>query len=131
MKKETSRFFVQTFGCQMNVNDSEKVAGLLRSRGYEPAESADGADVVFINTCAVREKASAKLHHSLARLRRAKKERPDLRIAVGGCVAQLEGESILDRAKHVDVIVGTHNFHRVPELVEQSFDAARPLVDLD
>jgi tRNA-2-methylthio-N6-dimethylallyladenosine synthase len=131
MKKENSRFFVQTFGCQMNVNDSEKVEGLLRSRGYEPAQSAEGADVVFINTCAVREKASAKLQHSLARLRRAKKERPDLRIAVGGCVAQLEGEKILERSRHVDVLVGTHNFHRVPELVEQSFDAARPLVDLD
>jgi tRNA-2-methylthio-N6-dimethylallyladenosine synthase len=131
MSKEKRRFFVQTFGCQMNVNDSEKVEGLLRERGYEAAESPDGADVVFINTCAVREKASAKLHHSLARLRRSKKERPGLRIAVGGCVAQLEGEKILGRAKHVDVLVGTHTFHRVPELVEQSFDAARPIVDLD
>jgi tRNA-2-methylthio-N6-dimethylallyladenosine synthase len=131
MKKEKRRFFVQTFGCQMNVNDSEKVDGLLRERGYEPAASVDGADVVFINTCAVREKASAKLHHSLARLRRAKKLRPDLRIAVGGCVAQLEGEKILDRSAHVDVLVGTHNFQRVPELVEQSFDAGGPLVDLD
>jgi tRNA-2-methylthio-N6-dimethylallyladenosine synthase len=131
MMKKNLRFFVQTFGCQMNVNDSEKVEGLLRSRGYQPAESADAADVVFINTCAVREKASAKLHHSLARLRRVKKHRPELRIAVGGCVAQLEGPSILDRSKHVDVLVGTHNFHRVPDLVEQSFDAPGPLVDLD
>ena len=131
MKKEKPRFFVQTFGCQMNVNDSEKVEGLLRERGYEPADSADGADVVFINTCAVREKASARLHHSLARLRRAKRQRPELRIAVGGCVAQLEGAKILERSKHVDVLVGTHNFHRVPELVEQSFDAGAPLVDLD
>ncbi len=131
MIKEKPSFFVQTFGCQMNVNDSEKVEGLLRSRGYEPAESAEAADVVFINTCAVREKASAKLHHSLARLRRVKKRRPDLRIAVGGCVAQLEGPSILERSKHVDVLVGTHNFHRVPDLVEESFDAPGPLVDLD
>ena len=131
MIKEKYRFFVQTFGCQMNVNDSEKVEGLLRLRGYEPAESAEAADVVFINTCAVREKASAKLHHALARLRRVKRRRPDLRIAVGGCVAQLEGPSILDRSKHVDVLVGTHNFHRVPDLVEESFDAPGPLVDLD
>ena len=131
MNKAKLSFFVQTFGCQMNVNDSEKVEGLLRSRGYEPAESAEGADVVFINTCAVREKASAKLHHSLARLRRVKRQRPELRIAVGGCVAQLEGPSILERAKHVDVLVGTHTFHRVPELVEESFEAPGPLVDLD
>jgi tRNA-2-methylthio-N6-dimethylallyladenosine synthase len=131
MLKKNLRYFIQTFGCQMNVNDSEKVEGLLRSRGYEPAGSADAADVVFINTCAVREKASAKLHHSLARLRRVKKHRPELRIAVGGCVAQLEGPSILDRSRHVDVLVGTHNFHRVPDLVDQSFDAPGPLVDLD
>ena len=131
MKKDKRRFFVQTFGCQMNVNDSEKVEGLLRERGYEPADSADGADVVFINTCAVREKASAKLHHSLARLRRAKRQRPELRIAVGGCVAQLEGERILERSKHVDVLVGTHNFHRVPDLVEESVGSGAPLVDLD
>jgi tRNA-2-methylthio-N6-dimethylallyladenosine synthase len=131
MKKDKLRFFVQTFGCQMNVNDSEKVEGLLRSRGYEAAESADAADIVFINTCAVREKASAKLHHSLARLRRVKKHRPEIRIAVGGCVAQLEGPTILDRSKHVDVLVGTHTFHRVPELIERSFDAVGPLVDLD
>ena len=131
MKKDKLRFFVQTFGCQMNVNDSEKVEGLLRSRGYEAAESADAADIVFINTCAVREKASAKLHHSLARLRRVKKHRPEIRIAVGGCVAQLEGPTILDRSKHVDVLVGTHTFHRVPELIERSFDAVAPLVDLD
>ena len=131
MNRAKPRFFVQTFGCQMNVNDSEKVEGLLRSRGYEPAESAEGADVVFINTCAVREKASAKLHHSLARLRRVKRQRPELRIAVGGCVAQLEGPSILERSKHVDVLVGTHTFHRVPELVEESFEAPGPLVDLD
>jgi tRNA-2-methylthio-N6-dimethylallyladenosine synthase len=131
MNKRKPSFFVQTFGCQMNVNDSEKVEGLLRSRGYEPAESAEGADIVFINTCAVREKASAKLHHSLARLRRVKKHRPELRIAVGGCVAQLEGPSILERSKHVDVLVGTHTFHRVPDLVAESFDAPGPLVDLD
>jgi len=131
MKKEKLRFFVQTFGCQMNVNDSEKVEGLLRKQGYVPADSAEAADVVFINTCAVRQKASAKLHHSLARLRRVKKDRPELRIAVGGCVAQLEGTSILDRSRHVDVLVGTHNFHRVPDLVEKSFGAEGPLVDLD
>ena len=131
MNKSKRTFFVQTFGCQMNVNDSEKVEGLLRSRGYEPAESAEGADIVFINTCAVREKASAKLNHSLARLRRVKKHRPELRIAVGGCVAQLEGPSILERSKHVDVLVGTHTFHRVPDLVAESFDAPGPLVDLD
>jgi tRNA-2-methylthio-N6-dimethylallyladenosine synthase len=129
--KRKGRFFVQTFGCQMNVNDSEKVAGLLRSHGFEAAEEAASADFVFLNTCAVREKASSKLHHALGRLRRLKLERPDLRIGVGGCVAQLEGPKVLERAKHVDVLVGTHNLHRVTELLAEREATGAVAVDLD
>jgi tRNA-2-methylthio-N6-dimethylallyladenosine synthase len=129
--KGKSRFFIQTFGCQMNVNDSERVAGLLRSRGLEEADSASGADFVFLNTCAVREKAAVKFRHSLGRLRRLKAERPDLRIGVGGCVAQLEGEALLDRARHVDVLVGTHTLHRIPDLLEESGVTRRVAMDLD
>jgi len=128
--KEKMRFFIRTFGCQMNVNDSEKVAGLLTARGHEPAPDAGRADFVFINTCAVREKAAAKLYHSLARLRRAKKERPGLRIGVGGCVAQLEGAAVLEKAAHVDLLVGTHTLHRVPDLLDAT-DGVVPRVDLD
>src|SRR5262245_1429340 len=117
--KEKNRFFIRTFGCQMNVNDSEKVAGLLTSRGYEEAADPASADFVFINTCAVREKAASRLYHSLDRLKKLKKQRPDLRIGVGGCVAQLEGKAILDRAPQVDLLVGTHTLHRVPDLLEQ------------
>src|SRR6185295_18572916 len=97
-----SRFFIETFGCQMNVNDSEKVAGLLLAQGYERAEGAADADFVFINTCAVREKAADKLFHALGRLRKLKAEKPGLVIGVGGCVAQLQGAAILDRAPYVD-----------------------------
>ena len=129
--KAKRRFFVQTFGCQMNVNDSERVAGLLESRGLEPAESAAEADFVFLNTCAVREKATAKFRDSLGRLRRAKAGRPGLQIGVGGCVAQIEGESLLERARHVDVLVGTHNLHRVPDLLDQAASTGRAAVDLD
>jgi tRNA-2-methylthio-N6-dimethylallyladenosine synthase len=128
--KEKSRFFVKTFGCQMNVNDSERIAGLLAAEGMEPADDAAAADFVFVNTCAVREKAASKLYHSLARLRHQKAKNPGLRIGVGGCVAQLEGRTILERAPFVDVLVGTHNVHRVPELLRE----ARPGhagVDLD
>ena len=114
----------------MNVNDSEKVAGLLRAAGHEPASDALGADFIFINTCAVREKAASKLDHSLRRLRRLKDRRPELRIGVGGCVAQLEGEAILKRAGHVDFLVGTHNLRRVPELLEKA-DGSSAAVDLD
>ena len=126
-----SRFFVQTFGCQMNVNDSEKVAGVLRERGHEPAPDVESADFVFINTCAVREKAAQKLDHSLDRLAWLKRKRPELRIGVGGCVAQLRGEAIVERSKHVDVLVGTHNFARVPELLEKAQKSNRTAVDLD
>src|SRR5262250_815228 len=101
----------------MNVNDSERVSGLLQAEGMEAATEASQADFVFINTCAVREKAASKLDHSLHRLRRLKEKRPELRIGVGGCVAQLEGTAILDRMPHVDVLVGTHNVSRVPELL--------------
>jgi tRNA-2-methylthio-N6-dimethylallyladenosine synthase len=128
--KGKSRFFVRTFGCQMNVNDSERIAGLLAAEGMTEAEDAASADFVFVNTCAVREKASSKLYHSLSRLKHQKKKSPGLRIGVGGCVAQLEGRAILERAPFVDVLVGTHNVHRVPDLLREA-RPGRTAVDLD
>jgi tRNA-2-methylthio-N6-dimethylallyladenosine synthase len=130
-RKSTGRFFIETFGCQMNVNDSEKVAGLLLADGYERAERAADADFVFINTCAVREKAADKLFHALGRLKRLKAARPGLVVGVGGCVAQLQGTGILERAPHVDVLVGTHNVARVPELVRRARAGFSGCVDLD
>ncbi|HEY2942400.1 MAG TPA: tRNA (N6-isopentenyl adenosine(37)-C2)-methylthiotransferase MiaB [Vicinamibacteria bacterium] len=129
--QEGKRFFIQTFGCQMNVNDSDKVAGLLRADGYEPAECADEADVVFVNTCAVRERAAEKLYHAVGRLKRLKARKPGLLVGIGGCVAQLQGASILDRARGVDVLVGTHNVAQVPALFRRAREGAGPLVDLD
>ena len=126
-----NRFYIETFGCQMNVNDSEKVAGLLEAEGYEATLARDDADVVFINTCAVREKAADKLYHALGRLKRAKRQRPGLVIGVGGCVAQLEGTAVLDRAPQVDVLVGTHNLSSVPDLVRRARAGEGRGVDLD
>jgi tRNA-2-methylthio-N6-dimethylallyladenosine synthase len=130
MEDQSKRYFIETFGCQMNVNDSEKVAGLLQAQGYTAAADAKQADVVFINTCAVREKASEKLFHALGRLKKLKVEKPDLRIGVGGCVAQLHGTDILDRAPQLDVLVGTHNVARVPELFARPANSGTH-VDLD
>ncbi len=128
----SQRYFIETFGCQMNVNDSEKVAGLLRREGYAEAVRAEDADVVFVNTCAVREKAAEKLYHSVGRLRRLKKERKALRVAVGGCVAQLQGKEILERAPGVDVVIGTHNLTALPELLERSRqEGVGPVLELD
>ena len=126
----TRRYFIETFGCQMNVNDSEKVAGLLQADGYEPAASQEDADFVFINTCAVREKASEKLFSALGRLKQLKVVRPELTVGVGGCVAQLQGTAILERAPHVDLLVGTHNIARVPDLA-RSPRYGETAVDLD
>jgi tRNA-2-methylthio-N6-dimethylallyladenosine synthase len=134
MNKEKQRFFIETFGCQMNVNDSEKVAGLLLAEGHAAAESADDADFVFINTCAVREKAAEKLYSALGRLerkRRARTRPEQLRIGVGGCVAQLHGEEITQRAPQIDVLVGTHTLNRVPELLRKSREQGVAQVDLD
>jgi tRNA-2-methylthio-N6-dimethylallyladenosine synthase len=124
------RFLIETFGCQMNVNDSEKIAGILEGAGHEAALSAADADFVFVNTCAVRERATDKLYHQLGRLRKLKKQRPALMIGVGGCVAQLEGPEVLRRAPFVDVLVGTHTLGRVPELLARA-EAGGPEVDLD
>jgi tRNA-2-methylthio-N6-dimethylallyladenosine synthase len=115
----------------MNVNDSERLVGLLRSQGHEPARDVASADFVFLNTCAVREKAESRLYHSLARLRRLKRTKPDLRIGVGGCVAQLQGTRVLGKAGTVDLLVGTHNLHRVPELLEHAGGSGEAAVDLD
>jgi tRNA-2-methylthio-N6-dimethylallyladenosine synthase len=125
------RFFIQTFGCQMNVNDSEKVAGLMLADGYEHADRADEADIVFVNTCAVRERAAEKLYHAVGRLKRLKARKPGLLVGVGGCVPQLQGASILDRARAVDVLVGTHNVAEVPALFRRAREGAGPLVELD
>jgi tRNA-2-methylthio-N6-dimethylallyladenosine synthase len=129
--KAKTRYFIQTFGCQMNVNDSEKVAGLLEARGFEAATDARAADFVFLNTCAVREKASLKFRQSLVRLGHLKKARPELRIGVGGCVAQLEGPALLDGSPQVDVLVGTHNLPRIPELLDQAAESGQVAIDLD
>jgi tRNA-2-methylthio-N6-dimethylallyladenosine synthase len=110
----------------MNVNDSEKVAGLLLADGYEKAQGAGEADFVFVNTCAVREKASEKLYSALGRLR--SNGRPGQRIGVGGCVAQLHGKEILERAGDIDLLVGTHNLSRIPGLLKRTGATA---IDLD
>jgi len=131
MEPRRKRFNLQTFGCQMNVNDSEKLAGLLAEAGYEPTDRADDADFVFVNTCAVREKATEKLYHQLGRLKKLKAKRPSLKVGVGGCVAQLETKGVLARAPHVDVLVGTHTLARVTDLLARAETESGPQVDLD
>ncbi|HEY1910375.1 MAG TPA: tRNA (N6-isopentenyl adenosine(37)-C2)-methylthiotransferase MiaB [Vicinamibacterales bacterium] len=127
------KYLIETFGCQMNVHDSERMAGLLEQAGYEATEQATEADVVVINTCSVRERAEDKLYTRLGELRLlgAESGRHPI-IAVAGCVAQQEGEAILKRAPGVtDVIVGTQAIRTLPMLVEQAATTRRPAINLD
>jgi tRNA-2-methylthio-N6-dimethylallyladenosine synthase len=110
---------VRTYGCQMNVHDSERLTGMLEAAGYVPAEG-DDADIVVFNTCAVRENADNKLYGNLGILSEKKKEKPGLQIAVGGCLAQKDRDTILKRAPWVDVVFGTHNIGSLPTLLERA-----------
>ncbi len=114
-------YVVRTLGCQMNVHDSEHMSGLLETAGYRPAAPGEKlADVVVINTCAVRENAANKLYGSLGMLARDKRTWPGMRIAVGGCLAQKDRGEILERAPWVDVVFGTHNLDVLPVLLERA-----------
>lgn len=111
---------VRTFGCQMNVHDSERLSGSLEAAGYRPAEAGEEADIVVINTCAVRENADNKLYGNLGHLASVKKRHPGMQIAVGGCLAQKDKNVILDKAPWVDVVFGTHNMHALPSLLQRA-----------
>jgi tRNA-2-methylthio-N6-dimethylallyladenosine synthase len=114
------RYWIRTFGCQMNEHDSERLAGLFSEEGMEPAGSADEADVVVFNTCCVRENADNRLYGHLGDLKALKQRRPGLQIAVGGCLAQKDRELIQQRAGHVDVVFGTHNLGHAVDLLERA-----------
>ena len=112
------RFHVRTFGCQMNEHDSERLAGLLVEGGMEATDDPEAADVIVLNTCCIRENADNKLYGHLGHLKALKARRPEVQIAVGGCLAQKDRDRVLERAGHVDVVFGTHNLARAPALLE-------------
>jgi tRNA-2-methylthio-N6-dimethylallyladenosine synthase len=114
------RFYVRTYGCQMNEHDSERIAGLLAAEGMEPTDDLEAADVVVLNTCCIRENADNKLYGHLGRLKALKEQRPELQIAVGGCLAQKDRELVREKAGHVDVVFGTHNLAHAPALLERA-----------
>ncbi len=121
------KLFIKTYGCQMNVYDSERMAEAMGAEGYVTTEVAEEADMVLLNTCHIREKASEKLYSDLGRLRALKLEKPGLKVGVAGCVAQAEGAEILRRAPVVDLVVGPQAYHRLPAMVA----AGGRLVDTD
>ena len=113
-------YHVVTYGCQMNVHDSERIAGVLEAAGYQPTAPDEQADVVVFNTCAVRENADNRLYGNLGHLAPVKQARPGMQIAVGGCMAQKDRDHIVARAPWVDVVFGTHNLASLPILLERA-----------
>jgi tRNA-2-methylthio-N6-dimethylallyladenosine synthase len=127
---EARTFEVRTFGCQMNVHDSERLAGMLESAGYEQAADGADPDVMVFNTCAVRENADNKLYGNLGHLYPAKQANPDMQIAVGGCLAQKDRGEIVRRAPWVDVVFGTHNIGSLPTLLARARHNAQAQVEI-
>jgi len=125
------KVFIKTFGCQMNEYDSDKMADVLNlSEGMIKTDTAEDADIVLLNTCSVREKASEKVFSDLGRLRELKLKRPGLIIGVGGCVASQEGAAIIKRAPYVDVVFGPQTLHRLPQLLKDQRDSGKSQVDI-
>ena len=116
---------IMTYGCQMNVSDSEKISTALRGAGYESHPSIDGADLVILNTCSIRAKAEDKIYGILLTMKGRLKRNPRLLIGVGGCVAQQEGERLLKKVPHLNFVFGTHNLHLLPEMVRRAEDGER------
>src|SRR4051812_26963079 len=119
------RLFIKTYGCQMNVYDSERMADVLRPLGYETTDSPEGADMVVLNTCHIREKAADKVYSELGRIKEMKTAKleaglGDMSVVVAGCVAQAEGEEIMIRAPVVDLVVGPQSYHQLPELIART-----------
>ncbi|MCP1170146.1 tRNA (N6-isopentenyl adenosine(37)-C2)-methylthiotransferase MiaB [Limimaricola litoreus] len=130
MTQAPKKLFIKTYGCQMNVYDSERMAEALGASGYVTTQTADDADMVLLNTCHIREKAAEKVYSDLGRLRPLKDAKPDLKIGVAGCVAQAEGEEILNRMPLVDLVVGPQSYHRLPAM-ERAVGQGNRAVDTD
>ena len=123
--ESAKKVHIQTFGCQMNEYDTDKMLEVLRQENYSQTDSQDDADLIILNTCSIREKAENKVYSELGRLRKLKAINPNLKIGVGGCVAQQEGKSILRRAKNVDFVFGTDNLFELPEILKKVEDGQK------
>jgi tRNA-2-methylthio-N6-dimethylallyladenosine synthase len=113
------KLYLQTYGCQMNQYDSERIAQLMARMDYESTDRVETADLVILNTCSVRDRAEQKVYSTLGRWKELKEQRAGVIIGVGGCVAQQEGANLLKRLPHLDLVFGTHNIHKLPQMIEQ------------
>ena len=125
------KVLIETWGCQMNVADSENMLNMLQKENYEATTSAEDADLVLLNTCHIREKATHKVLSRLGRLREISKEKnPDMKIAVAGCVAQAEGKKLLNKANNIDVLLGPGKIAELPELMKERETSGKKVVSV-
>jgi len=134
--KPAKKVFIKTYGCQMNVYDSERMADVLSPIGYAPVEEPDSADLVILNTCHIREKAAEKVYSELGRIRKMKSAKEeagegDMTVAVAGCVAQAEGDEIMRRAPVVDMVLGPQTYHKLPEMIARVSRAQGNVLETD
>ncbi|MYE36647.1 MAG: MiaB/RimO family radical SAM methylthiotransferase, partial [Rhodobacteraceae bacterium] len=128
--QKEKQVFIKSYGCQMNVYDSERMAEALIPMGYKSTSREEDADLIILNTCHIREKATEKIYSEVGRLKPIKQKNPDLKITVAGCVAQAEGEEIIRRQPMVDILVGPQAYHKLPELIK-NHDKKPVALDLD
>ena len=127
---DSKKLYIKTYGCQMNVYDSERMGDVITATGYDLVDRPDDADMILLNTCHIREKAAEKIYSELGRYRVFKDAKPDLKIGVAGCVAQAEGKEIIHRQPMVDLVVGPQAYHRLPEMLAK-VDAGGRAIDTD
>jgi tRNA-2-methylthio-N6-dimethylallyladenosine synthase len=129
---EDKKYFIRTYGCQMNEHDSEKIAGMLEELNYSRTDNLEDADFIFLNTCTVRENAELKIFGKIGALKALKRKNPDLIIAIGGCMMQVDEpvEKIKTTYPQVDLVIGTHNLHKLPELVAKIKDSDKRIISV-
>ena len=125
----SQKLYIETYGCQMNVYDSERMAEAMAPEGYVTTEDAGEADLVLLNTCHIREKAAEKVYSELGRIKKLKKGKPDMLVAVAGCVAQAEGAESIRRAKTGDLVFGPQTYHRLSDLIARRLETGDAIVD--
>jgi len=130
-EKISRKVFIKTYGCQMNVYDSERIVRLLQGSDYQVTSDVRQADVILLNTCSIREKPEHKIYSILGRLKRLKDKNPDLVLGVGGCVAQQEGEKLFEKAPYLDLVFGTHSINNLPHLLEVAEERKSKVCDVE
>ena len=124
------KLYIKTHGCQMNEYDSAKMLDLLKAKeDFEIAKNEEDADLLILNTCSIREKAQERVFHQIGRWRKIKDNKPDLKIAIGGCVASQEGQEIVKRAPAVDIVFGPQTLHKLPDLYKEKVKTKKPQKD--